>query len=144
MKVKEFIDKLCEGLGVNQKHLASLLGISSEALTRAKDEVFTANPTTKVLRRLDSLTFAVLPLLKEPISPMARLSAIKTLTYEDVQGNFDSVVSALKQDKYQKELLQIIAKNAFEKIRERKKTEDTFLNEYSQILSGSVGKNIAV
>jgi len=50
----------------------------------------------------------------------------------------------LKQDKYQKELLQVIAKNAFEKIRERKKSEDKFLNDYAQILSESSGNEVAV
>jgi hypothetical protein len=135
MKVKEFVDKLCEGLGINQKHLASLLDVTSEALTRAKDETFSPNTATKVIRRLDALTFAVYPLLQEPISPVARLSAVKALAYEDINGNFDSVISALKQDKYQKELLQIIAKNAFDKIREKNKTEDKFLNEYAHILA---------
>lgn len=135
MKVKEFVDKLCEGLGINQKHLASLLNVSSEALTRAKEETFSPNPATKVMRRLDALTFAVYPLLQEPISPITRLSAIKALAYEDINGNLDSAISALKQDKYQKELLQIIAKNAFDKIREKNKTEDKFLNEYAQILA---------
>jgi len=135
MKVKEFVDKLCEGLGINQKHLASLLDVSSETLTRVKEETFAPNTATKVMRRLDALTFAVYPLLKEPILPATRLSAIKMLAYEDINGNFDSVISALKQDKYQKELLQIIAKNAFDKIREKNKAEDKFLNEYAQILA---------
>ncbi len=135
MKVHEFVDKLCKDLGVKQKHLAAILGVSSEALTRNKDETFNISPSSKVMRRLDALTFAVLPLLEEPLEPMFRVSVIKALVYQDVNGNFDSVVSALKQDKYQKELLQIITKTAFEKIRSQKKTEDEFLNDYAKFLT---------
>jgi len=90
------------------------------------------------------LTYALYPLLNEPVTPMTRLSVIKTLAYEDIHGNLDSVISALKQDKYQKELLQVIAKNAFEKIRERKKSEDKFLNDYAQILSESSNNEVAI
>ena len=144
MKIREFVDKLCEDLGVKQKHLTALLDVSSEALTQTKDETFSPNTATKVMRRLNALTYALYPLLNEPVTPMTRLSVIKTLAYEDIHGNLDSVISALKQDKYQKELLQVIAKNAFEKIRERKKSEDKFLNDYAQILSESSNNEVAI
>ena len=121
MKISELVDHLCDDLGITQKHLASLIDVSGEAIARSKNETFDPTAKTKVMRRLDSLVFAIYPLLQEPISPITRLSVLKTLAYPDIHGDFDSVVSALKQDKYQKELLRIIAEAAFKKIKEQKK-----------------------
>ncbi len=132
MRVGDFVEKLSEGLGINKKHLASLLDVSNEALNRLEDKEFVPDASTKIMRRLDALTYAIYPLLQEPISPDVRLSVVKTLIQEDVFGNHDSVISSLKQDKYQKEFLQEIAQKAYKKIREKRNAEDKFLVEYDQ------------
>lgn len=77
MKIEQLVENLCVGLGIKQIHLAALLDVSSEAITRARNDVFDPEAKTKIMRRLDALTYAIYPLLQEPINPITRLSAIK-------------------------------------------------------------------
>ena len=134
-KIEDAINKLCLSLGIKQKHLASFLDISSESLSRLKQEPFDPNSETKIAKRLSYLFYAIIPLLEAPIEPLARLSTIRMPVFEDIHGNLDSVISAIKQDKYQKELLKVITEKAYSKLLEQQQSQDSFLETYKAQVS---------
>ena len=129
-KIEDVTNKLCESLGVKQKHLASFIDVPSESLSRVKQEPFDPNSETKIAKRLSYLMYAIMPLLEEPIDPKARLSTIRIPIFEDIQGNLDSVISAIKQDKYQKELLKTITEKAYAELKVQTQSSDRFLETY--------------
>lgn len=108
-KAEQIIDALIEMLDCPQRKVALLCGLDPHTLSSNRPE-FLRSLTPRTRNRLTTLYSVVLTI--GPLRPEIMLSSLERHTYQDHKGRMDSVASALQQDKYDLELLILIAEKA--------------------------------
>ena len=108
MKVKDTTKKLKIDLECSQYVLASFIGLTSFAIARnGKTDILTSK--TKTAKRILALSIVVERLVAKGISGPNIKSALLRHVYGDLDGNFDSVVTAIQQNKYPTRVLMDIS-----------------------------------
>ena len=110
LPIKEIVDYLEQTLECSQKFIASCTGLSENTISSNLNKKVKEVATKKAGRRMLSLYEAVHALASNAVAEVAIREAITEHVYEDLDGNFDSVVSALSSDKYTTPVIVNIAK----------------------------------
>jgi hypothetical protein len=99
-RVITLIEYLEETLNCKQKLIANLTGLTESTVSANKDKKLEEVVSKKAGRRLLSLYLAVQRLANLGLSSITIKESINEFVYEDLDGNFDSVVSAIISEKY--------------------------------------------
>lgn len=130
---KTLIDEICEILNCSQQAVASLLDLTPHTLSHNRDKKL-EELTPRTGERLSALFMIVNEhrfLRSEVIHKI-----LKMHVFEDIKGNMDSVLSALKQDKYEIETLANIARIALNKYeQESSENEQSIVEDVKKVLS---------
>src|SRR5665213_1869658 len=106
---KNIIDQICETLDCSQRVVAGILDLSPHTLSGNREK-----PLDELTPRTKDRLSALYMIVREFRShrPDIIYKILHMHVFEDINGNADSVVSALHQDKYEFETLANIARMA--------------------------------
>jgi hypothetical protein len=90
---------------------------------------------TKKAGRIIALYVVTSSLVQKGASPASIKTSLEKHVYADLDGNLDSVITALHQDKYPLNVLINIAEFGFQKFLEAEKLADSI---YNQLISANV------
>ena len=105
--IRDYISGIRAGLGCSQRIVANLLGVDPHTISNNNERPI-SEVTDRLRTRVEALYYVVVKHLAT-VSPAARYRIINAHVAKDLEGNIDSVVSALQQDKYKLETLCHIA-----------------------------------
>lgn len=113
--IRDYISGIRTGLGCSQRIVANLLGVDPHTISNNNERLI-SEVTDRLRARIEALYYVVVKHLAT-VSPSARYHIINAHVAKDLEGNVDSVVSALQQDKYGLETLCHIATMAWNALR---------------------------
>ena len=120
LHTRKIVDELTTLLGVKDKAVASLLGVTPTTLSTNMDKPFTEVRDNKLGKRLLSLLYVVETLTKDKsLSPKVMLHILTTPRYKMGDRTFMDVVSAIHLGNYPNEFLMEIADKAITSLREK-------------------------
>ncbi len=98
--VKSILEFLTTTLECNQKIVANYAGLNESTLSANLDKQFEEVLSKKTGKRLWALFTVVRHFVVQGIAPMIIKEALNEFVFEDLDGNQDSVISAIHGDKY--------------------------------------------
>ncbi|MEK2645215.1 hypothetical protein [Bdellovibrio sp. BCCA] len=124
LTVKDIVNSLEQALNCSQKFIAQCAGVAENTISLNLDKKIKEVATKKTGRRLLGLYEAVHALSSNAVSSVAIHEAISEHVFEDLEGNADSVISALSSDKYPRSVLVNIAKLGLQQYVEKLQARD--------------------
>lgn len=100
MTVEKIVNFLTEALDCNQRIIANYTGINASTLSANLDKNFEEILSKKTGKRLYALFYVVRNFSVLGIAPVIIKEALNEFVFEDEEGNFDSVISAIHTEKY--------------------------------------------
>lgn len=119
LKVGQVVDKLSAHLGdCSQKTIASLIAVTTTALSQARERALVDATEHKVGKRLMALLYVVETLMKDvTLTPQAILKVIVAPYYPHEDGTFLDVMTAIQMETFGNEELVKVADSALKRFR---------------------------
>ena len=122
--VDTLLNYLKEQLNCNQKIIAKFTGLNESTLSANSEKTIEEVATKKAGKRLLALYMVVHHFVDKGISPVVIKESINEFVFEDLEGNSDSVVSAILSDKYPLAVLVNIAELGFQQYKNKLSARD--------------------
>ncbi|MEN0059748.1 MAG: hypothetical protein AAGB31_12990 [Bdellovibrio sp.] len=116
-KIEQIVSYIAEKLDCSQKLIASYTSLNESTISANLNKEIEVVGNKKAGRRLLALYLAIHQV--EGQGSEAIKEALNEFVYEDLDGNFDSVVSAIGTDKYQPSVIANIASIGMQKYKEK-------------------------
>ena len=113
ISVETLIEGLKLKLDCNQRSIASFTGLTESTISSNLGKTVEEVETKKAGRRIITLYVVTSSLAQKGASPASIKTALEKHVYADLDGNLDSVITSLHQDKYPLNVLINIAELGF-------------------------------
>lgn len=100
IKLEVLIQFLMLNLNCKQKLIATYTGLNESTISANLDKFLSELVTKKSGRKIYSLFLVVDHLVKKGLSNIVIRESINEAVFQDLDGNFDSVITAIVNDKY--------------------------------------------
>ena len=117
--VETIVNYLMVNLDCNQRIIANFTGLNESTLSANIEKNLREVTTKKTGKRLIALYLAVHQLASLGVSATATKEALNEFVYEDLDGNFDSAVSAVISDKYPTTVIVNIGELGYQQYKEK-------------------------
>lgn len=138
VKLENLSDYITEYLMVSDRFLCTLIGITPAALSSQKKHSFESISKNKVGRRVGQLFYVVHYFAHQGLSKEVILDCLRTPLFQDLKDNYDSVCTAIQQDKYETEVLVEIGKLAYQDFQRKSDAKDELFPAVKELLAEAI------
>lgn len=120
IQLKALVGNITNKLEISDRFLCLLIGIHPASLSTQRQNLFSESEKDKVERRLGQIYCVIHQFLELGLSKEVILECLRTPSFQDLKNNFDSVSSAIQQDKSEIGVLLEIGKSSHKKFLSKK------------------------
>ena len=132
IKLESLVNFLMLNLNCKQKLIANYTGLNESTISANLDKFLSDLATKKSGRKIYFLFLVVDHLVKKGLSNIVIKESLNEAVFKDLDGNFDSVVTAIVNDKYQEPSVLIsIAESGYELYQKKVNNRSTLREEVS-------------
>lgn len=138
IKLSALTEYITNHLDISDRFLCSLIGITPASLSNQKDVLLETITKNKVGRRVTQLFVVVHHFALQGMSKEVTIDCIRMPAFQDLKDNYDSVSTAIQQDKYEVEVLVEISKMAYQEYQRKQLANDELFPAVKDLLAEAI------
>lgn len=138
IKLGTLTEYITSHLDISDRFLCNLIGITPASLSNQKDVALETITKNKVGRRVTQFYVVVHHFTLQGMSKEVTIDCIRMPAFQDLKDNFDSVATAIQQDKYEVEVLLEISKMAYQEYQRKQLVKDDLFPAVKDLLAEAI------